>query len=57
MAVKKNAKSNNAKKLELKVIDNDERTFNIERKITDFHWLRDKLCMDFAFSYVTFILF
>lgn len=53
VAVQKNAKSNNAKKLTLKVLDSDQRTFNIERKVTDFHWLRDKLRMDFPFSYVT----
>jgi hypothetical protein len=55
VAVQKNAKSNNAKKLELKVVDNDQRTFNIERKVTDFHWLRDKLRLDFPFSYVSYI--
>ena len=54
VSIEKNAKSNNAKKLSLKVKDSDERLFTIERKLTDFHWLRDKLRMDFPFSYVTF---
>jgi hypothetical protein len=57
VAVEKNAKSNNAKQLTLKVMSSDERVFNIQRKITDFHWLRDKLRMDFPFSYVIFFQF
>lgn len=56
VAVEKNAKTNKAKKLTLKVKDSDERVFNIERKLTDFHWLRDKLRMDFPFSYVKTML-
>ena len=56
VAIEKNPKTNNAKKLSLKVKDSGERTFTIERKLTDFHWLRDKLRMDFPFSYVTIYL-
>lgn len=52
VAIQKNEKSRSAKKLTLKIKDKDERIFNIERKLTDFHWLRDKLQLDFPFSYV-----
>lgn len=52
IAVEKNKKSQNSKKLDLKVLDGDGKEFTISRKLTDLHWLRDKLQMDFPYSYV-----
>ena len=52
IAVEKNNKTNNAKKLNLKVFDSFGNEFDISRKITDFHWLREKLQIDFPYSYV-----
>jgi hypothetical protein len=52
IAVEKDKKSQSAKKLNLKVLDGEGKEVTISRKLTDLHWLRDKLQMDFPYSYV-----